>query len=92
MGTSKLETVLLEAVDRFGMNLVREIPEQDLKDPGVVELPAALVQKLEWAQATIAEAEGAILTWMAKHNVRPKLREDLLNGYELAREARSRVE
>lgn len=80
MGTSKMETVLLETANRFGMNLVREIPEEDLKDPGIVELPMALVQKLEWAQATVAEAEGAILVWMAKHHVRPDLCRSLVNG------------
>lgn len=91
MGNSNTETVLLETAERFGMNLVREIPEEDLNDPGVVELPAALVQKLEWAQAAVADTEGAILAWMTNRRVRPELCESLLEGYERAREVRENV-
>lgn len=77
-----METVLLEGVEIYGLNLVREIPEADLTGPGVVELPSALVQKLEWARGALASAEGGILKWMRDNDVEPGLVADFTAGYK----------
>jgi hypothetical protein len=82
-----METVLVEGAKIYGINVVRKIPASDLEDPGVIQLPSALVQKLEWAHGLVADAEGRILTWMCVNGIRPELAADLAAGYEMAREA-----
>lgn len=75
-----MKVVLLEGAQFYGLNVVQEIPEVDLGSPNLVELPAALVQKLEWARNSLAAAEADVLGWM-RRNGKPELATEFMNGY-----------
>lgn len=84
-GQHKMELVLLEGTEIFGLNMLRreEIPAADLRaaDPGVIELPAALAQRLEWARGSVASAEADVLKWLSG-NGRTAMAGELSAGYE----------
>lgn len=76
-----MATVLLEGAKFHGLNVVEEIPEADLESGNVVELPLALVQQWTFARGVLAAAEGSILDWMRRENVKPEFVREMLGKY-----------
>lgn len=55
-------------------------------DTNSIELPAALLQKLEWAQSQLAAAEGAVLEWMLNNQIDYGRAISLVSKYQKERE------
>lgn len=85
----KQEAINKEIADYKGQNGEgwKSEAAQAFFDNNSIEAPASLVQRLEWAQRTLAMAEGALVDWMLQHELSYNRAIGFVSKYQAEREA-----
>jgi len=58
----------------------------DYFETNKIDVPEAMLQRLEWAQAQLAAAEGAVVSYLLRHEPGYRRIERTISAYQLARE------